>query len=218
MLSKATHPRKSGATDGELDAAYEWPLVAEPLVLGIGLPLLAFHAVEAVRGLRVLVFGYGPVEHWLLTYTPHLLFVVMTISAYRVVRMGGRSAFFFCMGLLCVYLINHNFRSFVVWPGTFEAWSLGENGWLVPAATGFAAGTTLALVVNARRGVWFPETQAWGWAVALTTGAWGLAVARFQEILPVDSVFAPTRHIALLTLSTLLLLFVGAAWYSRRIQ
>ncbi len=216
MLSRATHSTNPRTTAEELNTAYEWPMVVEPFVMGVGLPVLGFHAVEAVRGLRVLVFGYGHVEVWLLRHTPYLLVVAMAFAAYRVVRMGARSVFFACIGLLCVYLINHNFRSFVVWPGTFEAWSLGDSGWLIPVAAGSVIGSVLALVVNARCGVRLSDTQTWGWAIAITLGAWGIAVARFEEIVPVDSVFAPTRHIALLTLATLFLVFEGAAWCVRR--
>lgn len=125
------------------------------------------------------------------------------------------NAFGFLISLLVVF----NFRAEHIRSGTFDFFEQTRWTWLTPVAIGLALGSAAGLLAGFRRsqryalGIRRPHLY-WAWPGLLLIFAW----VAYQEatVNPIHSwsAFAPTRHLALLSIAAVLVVLLGLAEYA----
>ncbi|CAN5679192.1 hypothetical protein BH11ARM2_BH11ARM2_21080 [soil metagenome] len=172
-------------------------------VIALALPSAAMALVESTIFLITRrLFDGSDIAIFTLLHGHLLLIPVVALVTLWLGRLGRQGLLAAAAGWSIAFFLAYHFRGAHTWDGTFDVFDRDARYWQLAIAIGYLAGATSVWAFPKRTG-----GSHYGWSVgvmaASTLAMWLDAHSRTNT-----SFFAPTRHLALLTLLGIVL----AAW------
>jgi hypothetical protein len=172
----------------------------DPNEVAVKALLVGILGLTIVESLEIIVnrsFGWHGVRHFMILYGEWLFLPVAAVVT-RISLALGKSGILVAAAVFTIcFLLITQFRGVWVWNGTFDKFEQSSASWLIPSLIG--------AVVAIVHWIFVPRTSYVNSLESATNIMFAtLSVSILIYILllrvyPVDSVFAPTRHFALMT-------------------
>lgn len=178
------------------------------IITVIASPLIGLSAIDLIMLFLGLHRPLGSLSTFLLMYG-HFLFAILGLVVILLAgRLGSRALVVGLSSLALGYIISTRFRGPWAWSGTFDYYMMSPQPWILPALIGSLVGVVAVLVrrrpFRSKEDLSSSDVTALGVLVAAA-----IADLFAQKIVPVDSTFAPTLHLALAGCA----IFLGLAWW-----
>jgi hypothetical protein len=197
--------------------ASEWPVVSYVITSAVVLPLLVLELLDMACVLAIHT-RVPRIQGDVIVASDWLLIPGYAFCAFWPSRRGKEGTYLAVLGIYLSLVVCFNFRGSFLRLGTFDAFAAPSWSWLRFVVIGGILGAVLGFiwdgkrtpppVAGAKQYVWLPLILIVAGIVSHLVG----------ERLGVSSMWAPTRVYALTAVGMLLLLLVGAAKFSGRLQ